>query len=498
MPQGGRPELHEGRRRRLTVPAALVLFRRNLRLDDNRPLDAALRAAESVVPVFVPDESARAENSSPAGRSFLLDSLRDLAKAVEEKGSRLVVRKGPVDVALAALARETGADAVFTHADHEPEGRRLLASLRRTLGAAGVALHAVEDLLLVPPDVLATEGGKPFEVFTPFSRRWLESDKEPPVPEPVRLPTPEAVLSPHLPSIPLDEPSDPDAAATLRAPRGGAREARRVWNAFRESALLRYAEGRDRPDLPGTSRLSPHLRFGTIGIRRILFEAREAWKEASPAGRRSVETFIKELAWREFYAGILFHHPRVLTESFRTGFDAFEWREGEEPDRHFAAWAAGATGYPIVDAGMRQLLAEGWMHNRVRMIVASFLTKDLLVDWRRGEQFFRRHLADFDPASNNGGWQWAAGSGTDAQPFFRIFNPVLQGRRFDPDAAYVKRWIPELGGSPSRPAPGGLHAPWTLETPPKNYPAPVVDHAAARAEALAAFAKLKDAASKKG
>ena len=473
------------------MPTALVLFRRNLRLDDNRPLDAALRASETVVPVFVLDDHYLAEDFSPPRLAFLAGSLKDLAAALEAKGSRLVVRKGPVGAALAALARETGADAVFTHGDHEPHGRAVLADARTSLEALGVSLLTVEDLLLVPPDALLTGAGKPFTVYTPFSRRWLERDKEAPVPEPSRISTPDAVRAASFPSIPLDRPRAFKEAGAPRNPPGGSREARNVWNAFRESALGRYAVERDRPDLPGTSRLSPHLRFGTIGIRRVLAEARETWKEAAAAGRTSVETFIKELAWREFYAGILFHHPRVLTENFRIEFDAFPWRTGEEADRLFASWAAGCTGYPIVDAGMRQLLAEGWMHNRVRMIVASFLTKDLLLDWRRGESFFRRHLADGDPASNGGGWQWAAGSGTDAQPFFRIFNPVLQGRKFDPDAAYVKRWIPELADSAAEPA--DLHAPWTLESPPGDYPAPVVDHLAARAAALAAFATLKKA-----
>ena len=478
----------------MTSAPALVLFRRNLRLDDNRPLDAALRAAGTVVPVFVLDDHYLTEDFSPPRLAFLAESLRELAEALAVKGSRLVVRKGPVGAALAALARETGAEAVFTHADHEPHGRELHASARAMLQESGVALHEVEDLHLVPPDALLTEAGKPFTVYTPFSRRWLERDKEAPVPEPARIPTPDAVSASSFPSIPLDRPRGLREAGAPRNPRGGSEAARLVWDVFREGALTHYAEERDRPDRGGTSRLSPHLRFGTIGIRRILHEAKETWKEAPPAGRKSVETFIKELAWREFYAGILFHHPGVLTENFRAEFDAFPWRTGEEADRLFGAWAAGRTGYPIVDAGMRQLLAEGWMHNRVRMIAASFLTKDLLVDWRRGERFFRRQLADGDPASNGGGWQWAAGSGTDAQPFFRIFNPVLQGRRFDPDAAYVKRWIPELGAADLAASPADLHAPWKLAAPPPDYPAPIVDHAAARVRALAAFSKMKSAA----
>jgi deoxyribodipyrimidine photo-lyase len=468
------------------VPVAVVWLRRNLRLDDNRVLDAALRAADAVVPVFVLDDHYLEGDFSPPRLAFLAGSLRELAAALEKKGGRLIVRGGPAGKALAALCRETGADAVFTHADHEPHGKALHEEARRALAAQGTAFHAIEDLLLLPPGQLATRDGRPFTVYTPFSRRWLESDKPAPVPEPARVPAPDAVLSPAFRSIPLEKPRGFRETGAPANPAGGAAAARRAWDTFRASALLRYAGERDRPDLEGTSRLSPHLRFGTIGIRRVLAEARAGWKDAPPEGRNGIETFVRELAWREFYAGILDAFPRVLTENFRKDFDGFPWVSGGEEVRRFAAWTEGRTGYPIVDAGMRQLLAEGWMHNRVRMVVASFLTKDLLVDWRRGEAFFRRHLADGDPASNNGGWQWAAGCGTDAQPFFRIFNPVLQGRKFDPVAAYVKRWIPELAHVVASPA--EIHAPWALETPPPDYPAPVVDHAAARAAALATFA----------
>jgi len=471
------------------VSVAVVWLRRNLRLDDNRVFDAALRAADAVVPAFVLDDHYLTEDFSPPRLAFLGESLRELERAVDAKGGRLVVRNGLAGSALAALCRETGADAVFTHADHEPHGAALLDDARRALSSQGTSLHAVEDLLLLPPGEIATQEGRPFTVYTPFSRRWLEADKPAPAPEPAHVPSPPAVLAPAFPSIPLGKVRGFRETGAPQNPPGGAAEARRTWDAFRASALLRYAGDRDRPDLPGTSRLSPHLRFGTIGVRRVLAEARAAWHDASPPGKKGVEAFVKELCWREFYAGILHAFPRVMTENFRKEFNAFPWVSGAEAERRFSAWASGRTGYPIVDAGMRQLLAEGWMHNRVRMIVASFLTKDLLVNWRRGEAFFRRHLADGDAASNNGGWQWAAGSGTDAQPFFRIFNPVLQGRTFDPGAAYVKRWVPELADVDA--APADLHAPWTLASPPADYPAPVVDHAAARAAALAAFASLK-------
>ena len=269
--------------------------------------------------------------------------------------------------------------------------------------------------------------------------------------------------------------------------RRGARGAGALGRLPRRARSRRYAEARDLPGVAGTSRLSPHLRFGTVGIRRLLAEARAEWKEADAAGRKSIDVFVGELAWREFYASILAAFPRVLTESFRPEFERFPWVAGEEADERFAAWRDGRTGYPIVDAGMRQLAHEGWMHNRVRMVVASFLTKHLLVDWRRGEALFRARLADGDPASNNGGWQWSAGCGTDAQPFFRIFNPVLQGERFDPDGTYVRRWVPELAAWKG--AGKDLHAPWRAAAPAgRATPRPIVDHAAARAAALAAFA----------
>ncbi len=468
---------------------AIVWFRRNLRLDDNVPLDAATRAHDAVVPVFVLDDHYLAEDYSPPRLRFLAESLRELESELSARGSRLLFRKGPSGEALAALARETGADAVYSHLDHEPHGADLAREVERALSGQGTKLRLLPDLHLVPPGSLRTESGKPFAVYTPFSRRWREADKAAPLPEPVRVPTPPAVLDPAFPSIPMSRPRGFRAEGAPANPPGGAREGRRFWERFRAGALVRYAGARDVPGVAGTSRLSPHLRFGTVGIRRLLAEARAVWKEADAAGRTSVDVFVGELAWREFYASILATFPRVLSESFRPEFEGFPWVGGGLADDRFAAWRDGRTGYPIVDAGMRQLAHEGWMHNRVRMVVASFLTKHLLVDWRRGEALFRARLADGDPASNNGGWQWSAGCGTDAQPFFRIFNPVLQGERFDPDGAYVKRWLPELAAWKG--AGKDLHAPWRAPAPPPDYPAPIVDHAAARAAALEAFGTIR-------
>ena len=470
---------------------AIVWFRRNLRLDDNVPLDAALRAHDGVVPVFVLDDHYLTEDFSPPRLQFLSESLRELESDLAAKGSRLLFRKGPAGEALASLARETDADAVYSHLDHEPHGAELAREVEAALAAQGTKLRLLPDLHLVLPGSLRTEAGKPFTVYTPYARRWREADKALPVPAPPRVDTPPGVLDPRFPSIPMSRPAGFRVEGAPANPHGGEGEGRRLRGAFRASALYRYAQERDLPGVDGTSRLSPHLRFGTVGIRSLLAESRSGWKEGDEAGRRSIEVFVGELAWREFYASILATFPRVLTESFRPEFERFPWITGEQADARFAAWRDGRTGYPIVDAGMRQLAHEGWMHNRVRMVVASFLTKHLLVDWRRGEAHFRANLADGDPASNNGGWQWSAGCGTDAQPFFRIFNPVLQGERFDPEGTYVKRWVPEIAAW--KRAGKDLHAPWRSSTPPPGYPAPIVDHAAARARALAAFATIRAA-----
>ena len=483
-PEGGS---REGGRPRLARGPAICWFRRNLRLDDNPTLDAALRASGEAVPVFVLDDFYLEDDFSPPRLAFLAGSLRDLANALEAKGSRLVVRRGPAGEALAALSRETGADAVFVPSDHEPHARALDAEVRAALAREGARLHLVDDLLLVPPTALRTGTGKPYTVFTPYSRRWLEADKAAPLAEPGEVPTPRAVLDPSFPSVPLEKPRGLRISGPPGTPRGGAAEGRRRWDLFRAESLERYAGLRDLPAQEGTSRLSPHLRFGTLGVRRLLSESRDVWKRSGAPGKASVETFVRELAWREFYAGVLDAFPRTATEDFRAGLERFPWVSGEEKARRLSAWCEGRTGYPVVDAGIRQLLHEGWMHNRVRMIVASFLTKDLLVHWREGERFFRAHLADGDLASNVGGWQWSAGTGTDSQPFFRIFNPVSQGERFDPEGAYVKRWVPELARWKG---PGSPHTPWLSASLPAGYPSPIVDHAAARAHALAAFAAL--------
>ncbi|MDQ2979543.1 MAG: DNA photolyase family protein, partial [Acidobacteriota bacterium] len=325
---------------------------------------------------------------------------------------------------------------------------------------------------------------EPYTVYSPFARKWEALEKRAPFVAPAALSTPE------LPGVPIervrawrDLPEDP------QAPRGGEREAARLLSRFLAGPIERYPSDRNRPDREGTSRLSPHLHFGTISPRTIASAAAAAGPSAGAASSK----FLRELAWRDFYHHVLFHIPRVARESFRSELDSMEWREDPEA---VSAWREGRTGYPLVDAGMRQVATTHWMHNRARMTVASFLTKDLHVHWREGVRWFDHELADADLANNNGGWQWAAGTGTDAAPFFRIFNPVLQSRKFDPEGTYIRRFVPELARVP----PGKIHEPWTMTDAEqresgcrigRDYPAPIVDHAKERTVALEMFGKVR-------
>ena len=469
------------------VRTVLHWFRRDLRVADNTALSRAARDAERVVPVFVlddyyaedPDEG---EHVGPARFRFLRESLEELAASLPRLGGRLVVRRGPAARALPELLRETGADAVYANVEIGPHAEERDRAAAAALEAAGARLRLLPDALLVEPDAIATAAGEPYTVFTPFSRKWLAAEKRNPEPEPASLDTPQ------LPGIPLA------AVRSWRslerdplAPPGGESAARNLVRTFFGAKAARYAEDRERPAVTGTSRLSPHLHFGTISPRTVRAAAEEAWAGEDERGRASVERFVLELAWREFFHHVLFHFPRVARESFRQELDALAWKDDE---RALAAWKAGRTGYPLVDAAMRELSGTHWMHNRARMVAASFLTKDLHVHWRHGERWFAHELADADLANNNGGWQWAAGSGTDAAPYFRIFSPVRQSQRFDPDGAYIRRHVPELASVPVE----RIHEPWTMTSAEQaragcrigvDYPSPIVDHDAERRVALA-------------
>ncbi|HXJ33227.1 MAG TPA: deoxyribodipyrimidine photo-lyase [Candidatus Eisenbacteria bacterium] len=453
-------------------------IRRDLRLADNQALAAALRGG-GVIPVFVLDPAlaaARQHRDAGRRRSFLLAGLRALDAELRARGSRLVVRTGPPAEVLAALVAASRAGAVVAEADVSPYARRRDAAVGRRVALEMVGAPGIRH----PADVVKDDG-TPYTVFTPFRKAWLAR------PLPSRR---DLVAAPdRLPAVPAALASEPiPAGEAPSAFPAGETEARRRLDAFargRSAPIDRYAAERDRVDRDGTSALSPYLRFGMVSAR----DAAVAALGRDGGARSGADVWLSELLWREFYLAILFHFPSVLREAFNPGLRDVPWRRAPGD---LGAWQEGRTGYPIVDAAMRQLAATGWMHNRARMIVASFLTKDLLVDWRHGEAWFMRMLVDGDPAANNGGWQWTAGVGTDAAPYFRIFNPVLQARKFDPDGAYVRRWVPEV----ARVRGSLVHEPWALAPLEqqaagcrvgRDYPAPIVDHHAARDRALAAY-----------
>jgi deoxyribodipyrimidine photo-lyase len=467
------------------VARGLHWFRKDLRLRDNTALRALVERADEWLPVFVLDPRLlEGSRSSKPRIRFLLECLEHLGRDLEKRGIPLLVRRGRPERVIPRLLHETGARLLSFNEDATPFARRRDAAVRKAVVRLGVEVIGRRDDVVFASGEVRTTAGNPYAVYTPYRNTWWKRWREDP-----RLPARIPRLPAAIPRFSSDElPSSRGLGCDvpdLDLPSGGEAAAQRRLTRFLQDAAGRYHRDRDRPDLDGTSRLSPYLRFGVISVRRCFERAQEA-AHATPPLRRGISKWLDELVWREFYAAILEEHPRVLRENYRREYDAVSWQDDADG---FAAWCEGRTGYPIVDAGMRQLLATGWMHNRVRMIVASFLTKDLLIDWREGERFFFQHLVDGDPASNNGGWQWAASTGTDAQPYFRIFNPVSQGVRFDPDGRYVRRWIPEL----RRVTGSRIHAPWEMKQPPSDYPPPIVEHAARRILALNRFKRARSA-----
>ncbi len=455
---------------------ALHWFRSDLRLADNTALRAAAERAERLTCVFVFDDRLlRGARSGAPRTAFLLDCVARLRAELEKRGSALVLRRGDPAAELEKLAAQTRAELVTWNRDYGPFARARDEEVTRALRRAGAAVETFRDRVVFEAADVRTHAGQPFSVYTPYRRAWLErlaANPAPPCPAPRLPPAIPRVTRGALPSA--SELGCPRAGGTL--PAGGSAAALRRLDAFAERGLADYAWRRDLPALPGTSRLSAHLRFGTVSVRTCLARAAQAAAD-DPRRRAGARKWSDELVWREFYHAILAEHPHVLRGAYRPELDRLAWNDDEAG---FRAWCEGRTGFPFVDAGMRELLATGWMHNRARMVVASFLAKDLGIDWRRGEAFFMRSLVDGDPASNNGGWQWAASTGSDAQPYFRVFNPVAQGERFDPDGAYVRRWIPELRRLPGARA----HRPWDEPERASHYPARIVDHAAARERAL--------------
>ncbi len=452
------------------MPTALLWFRRDLRLGDHPALLAAVDAAGpdgTVLPVFVVDDRLWGPSGAPR-RRFLLDCLDVLGA---DTGGALVLRHGDPARVLPALAAEVGARSVHVTADAGPYGRRRDAAVEQALGE--VPLVRTGSPYAVAPGRVTKRDGTAFQVFSPFARAWREHGWRSPAarPDDVRW----------LTGVPSDDaPPRPDLDG-VRLPPAGEAAAREAWARFRDERLAGYAAGRNTPGTDGTSRMSAYLKYGCLHPRTLLADLAG---DDSEAARR----YTDELAWRDFYADVLWHRPDSAREYLKPELRAIGYDSGPDVEELVRAWETGRTGYPIVDAGMRQLLGEAYVHNRVRMIVASFLVKDLHQEWTRGARYFLRHLVDGDLASNNHGWQWVAGTGTDASPYYRVFNPVTQGKKFDPDGAYVKRWVPELRDLDAR----YVHEPWTAPTGvPAGYPAPIVDHAHERLVALDRYNRVR-------
>jgi deoxyribodipyrimidine photo-lyase len=486
--RGGRPWIRRGARLTGAAAPTIVWFRRDLRIHDHPALLDSVRSGAPVVALFVIDPRLLTGRFESPNRSwFLARSLDALSRQLAACGNPLVIRRGDPAMIVPAVAREVGAEAVAVSRDYTPFGRARDRAVAGALDAAGIAFRQRRGVLIhEPEDVLTGQRGA-FRVFSPFHRAWERL--------PMRdvLPAPETIASwddLHSDVHALDElravQPTADSEHLLEAGAPAARERLARWiEAGPEHGPAIYASTRDRlADPHGTSRLSQDLRFGLLSPVEVA-EAVRTHHGDTDGPRR----FLSELAWRDFYAHGLWHEPRIAREPFMARYASLRW-PGTDADAE--GWREGRTGYPIVDAAMRQLAATGFMPNRARMIVASFLVKDLLVDWRVGEAHFMRHLVDGDPASNLGGWQWAASVGTDAQPYFRVFNPVTQGERFDPDGEYVRHWVRELGRVPD----ARVHAPWTMTEAEQqtagcrigvDYPAPIVDHAEARLRALDLF-----------
>ena len=439
-------------------------IRRDLRLADNPTLQSALQA-DFVIPVFILDTAF--SRQSRRRRNFLYEGLSALDRDLRSRNSYLVIRSGKPDNALLQLVRETGAEKIFAEEDYTPYARK-----RDSLVAVQLPLQLVHGQTVHHPEIVRKADGKPYTVYTPYARRWKSLlMKIKLIPAPDRINTPAGISSELLPRF----------EANPRFP-AGEQEAIKRLEDFSSGNIFTYGENRDRMDLEGTSSLSPYLRFGMLGLRQAVSTARQAILEAgSGAAERSAETWLNELIWREFYIQILYHFPRVSRMAFNPSLANISWRTDLSD---FEIWKEGMTGVPIVDAAMRQLKQTGWMHNRTRMIAASYLVKDLLIDWRRGEAWFMENLLDGDMAANNGGWQWVAGTGTDAAPYFRIFNPVLQSIKFDPEGNYIRKWLPELRALNMR----EIHAPWQKGIKINGYPdKPIMDRKIVKERTMNAY-----------
>jgi deoxyribodipyrimidine photo-lyase len=485
------------------LPRALVWLRRDLRCDDNAALYHALRAAQQVWCCFVFD-AAILDALPRADRrvEFIHDSvvaldarLRALGLERGMSGVGLIVRHGAAADELPHLARQLGVQAVYANHDDEPYALARDAKVRGALADAGIALHTSKDHVVFERDEVLTLSGSSYSVFTPYKNNWLKKItpyylKSYPVHHHAHalaaIPTALQAAVPSLAEIGFA----PTNLASLKLPTGAA-GAQALFADFLDR-IDDYEDTRNFPAVKGPSYLSTHLRFGTISVRQLAREAHQRMVGAS----RGAEVWLSELIWRDFYHQVMYHHPHAMTHAFKPEYDAIRWEHGKHANALFAAWCEGRTGYPLVDAAMAQINQTGYMHNRLRMVVASFLVKDLGLDWRWGERYFAEHLNDFDLAANNGGWQWAASTGCDAQPYFRIFNPVSQSEKFDPEGKFIRRYVPQLAKLPNK----LLHAPWLARPVDlaaadlqlgRDYATPVVNHDEARAKTLLRYAVIK-------
>jgi deoxyribodipyrimidine photo-lyase len=458
-------------------------FRRDLRVSDNISLSEAAKRAEEIVPVFIFEDAFRTGPDVGAARlAFLLESVESLRKNLSGLGHALIVRCGKSEEILPQLCQQVGAQAVFANKRYEPYTQKRDERIAAALLKAGVGFELFKDAVVWEEAEILNLSGKPYTVFTPYSKAW----KAKPVPLPVpRIQSPQSPVQIYK-SEALPMPDELGFPLTQTIPSGGERAALELLRKFMAGPVYEYGANRNFPAIDGGSNLSPHLRAGTIGIRTILAELKKAREKAAPSQAASCEVFLNELIWREFYSQVLHNFPHVTKGAFRPEYDRLAWSDNRE---HFQAWCEGRTGYPIVDAAMRCLNATGTMHNRLRMIVAMFLTKDLLINWQLGERYFMKQLVDGDMAANNGGWQWSAGTGTDAAPYFRIFNPVSQGEKFDAEGKFVRRWIPELEDLPD----DLIQQPWEnpLLSAKIKYPQRIVLHEEQREKCLAMFKAVK-------
>jgi deoxyribodipyrimidine photo-lyase len=480
--------------------SGLVWFRRDLRSDDNTALCLALQQCRQVHCVFVFDNDIlaplpRADRRVEFIRAALLELDAELRALAGQPEAGLIVRHGVATAEVPTLAHQLGVQAVFAAHDYEPQAIARDTVVRGQLASLGIALHTCKDHVVFEGREVLTKTGTPYGVFTPYQRAWLARLQEhlPPIQDPRPLaaalaPRPAALRQP-VPSL-QDLGFEPTNLAALKIPTG-ASGGRQLFEDFFER-MDQYHETRDFPAVKGPSYLSVHLRFGTVSIRKLVATA---WQR-SLAGSRGASIWLSELVWREFYVQILANFPHVVGQAFMGEYDAIQWERGAQAQATFQAWCDGRTGYPLVDAAMLQLNQTGYMHNRLRMVAGSFLVKDLGIDWRWGERYFAEKLNDFDLAANNGGWQWVASSGCDAQPWFRIFNPVSQSEKFDPEGKFIRRYLPQLASLPT----AAVHAPWKaspLELKAAgvelghDYPSPLVAHDVARERTLARYAVVR-------